>query len=138
MRKKFLTGLLLAAMTTALFTNAVCVSVKAAEYENNNLCTQESSSTEECIASGQEETWMWSIDQTGKLNINGELTARYNEYGHFVDWPWREYSDQIISVKITGFGVGSIENIFYGLSQVGEIDMSDFDTILKKFESDSF
>ncbi|MBQ5515106.1 MAG: BspA family leucine-rich repeat surface protein, partial [Oscillospiraceae bacterium] len=85
------------------------------------------------IASGEVNTYLWSIDAEGKLTIEPGQTTTSDKRLHFwsiSDAPWYEYRDQITSavVKNTVYGGAYTRGMFHGLSNATTIDVSGLDT----------
>ena len=112
------------------------------ETENNNIESDASeekteqelnvATSDDDIASGKYEGITWVIDAQGKLTVTGtgEFIIGYKpEDGYEAgDSLWYDYSDSIVSAEINVTGAKNASNMFYGCSNLTNVDMSGFDT----------
>ena len=72
----------------------------------------------------------WVIDRAGKLTVTG--TGNYADLDSssddLIEAPWYDFRNTIISAKIHVQGMTSAEGMFWGCSQMVEVDLTDFDT----------
>lgn len=77
------------------------------------------------IALGNTYSITWRIDKNGKLMLEGE-----GDYPHTSSSvvPWSKYASEIKSAQISVEGMTNASYMFYGCSNLTEVDFSDFDT----------
>ena len=74
------------------------------------------------IASGTYMGMEWTIDHEGNLTILGEYDSQGENNG------WKQYAQQITTVKVAAAGVTNTANWFDGFTNLVSVDLSGFDT----------